>query len=508
MYVDMAFERAVDRKGRAGICVSRMSCYLQQDSIETALEVGLVCDTLIQSLEDEWYRHNLLAILYYNLGVVYNQKGQFAQSLSAYKKMEKVCEEGELERYYGPLYSDMAILYTYLKDYEMALEYFNKARKSLPSDYVLGHNIIDLNMAGLFFDRGQLDSSMFYYERVSRAAVSERQKVESLLGLIQVYIAEGQFEKARSALSEVLSFPTALSNPLFHANALRFLAETDMKKGSYKAALDEIEEALSLYSGAKAGYMEKQAIEVYFKILAAYYGDSFIYTHFAKYQEIADSLNGEEFKRMMMEEKERYRSRIKSDSIQMLLVREQNMRESVRRERRLKYVSWLVVVLLASLAYMLYSRFRSQKRFSLLLAEKNAHLSRLNERLISDVEAYRKRLKSPEALQSSFLELEDKARTKIQLGSIVYIEAKDGRVYIYTSDGRTITTWQTLKVFTELLPEELFVRIHRAFLINLRHLKEKKGRTLVMSDGTVLSVSRSYLRAVDELLEKAGAHFV
>jgi DNA-binding LytR/AlgR family response regulator len=58
---------------------------------------------------------------------------------------------------------------------------------------------------------------------------------------------------------------------------------------------------------------------------------------------------------------------------------------------------------------------------------------------------------------------------KIEHSTIVYVQSIKDYLIIYTTSGNHITH-MTMKYITELLPETLFIRIHRSFLIGISHL--------------------------------------
>ncbi|MEM6378096.1 MAG: tetratricopeptide repeat protein, partial [Bacteroidota bacterium] len=123
-------------KGRVTIKESEMSNLIQQDSINRALKLGKECELLVPQIEDDFYRNNLAAILYYNMGVIYNKKGNFSDAIDYYLKMEEVCIEGNLPQYFGALYNDLAELYNKSEDYDTAIQYYRKAKTNIPTDFV------------------------------------------------------------------------------------------------------------------------------------------------------------------------------------------------------------------------------------------------------------------------------------------------------------------------------------------------------------------------------------
>jgi two-component system LytT family response regulator len=59
----------------------------------------------------------------------------------------------------------------------------------------------------------------------------------------------------------------------------------------------------------------------------------------------------------------------------------------------------------------------------------------------------------------------------VKFNSIVYLEAQNNYTKINLLDGTTIIASKTLKSFDELLPCELFFRIHKSYLINMNFVK-------------------------------------
>jgi two-component system LytT family response regulator len=60
----------------------------------------------------------------------------------------------------------------------------------------------------------------------------------------------------------------------------------------------------------------------------------------------------------------------------------------------------------------------------------------------------------------------------VKFNSIVYLEAQNNYTKINMLDGTTIIASKTLKSFDELLPSELFFRIHKSYLINMNFVKK------------------------------------
>jgi two-component system, LytTR family, response regulator len=82
--------------------------------------------------------------------------------------------------------------------------------------------------------------------------------------------------------------------------------------------------------------------------------------------------------------------------------------------------------------------------------------------------------------------------------NIVYFEAQDKYVFVFTVDGQKYLTDQSLTILSEKLPSP-FCRIHRSYIINKEKIKEMhrhfSGRYLFIMDdkpGTRLTSGRTY----------------
>ncbi len=82
----------------------------------------------------------------------------------------------------------------------------------------------------------------------------------------------------------------------------------------------------------------------------------------------------------------------------------------------------------------------------------------------------------------------------VVVGDIVHCKAEDNFTSFYLKDGSKRLICRTLKFYDELLSDFDFIRVHKSHLVNFHHIKKYhkgKGGELVLSDGSVVSVSAS-----------------
>ena len=92
----------------------------------------------------------------------------------------------------------------------------------------------------------------------------------------------------------------------------------------------------------------------------------------------------------------------------------------------------------------------------------------------------------------------EKKMVKILLKDIVYMEGLKDYVKIYTLHGGVITH-QTLTYFTDNLPADLFMRVHRSFIVSLIHI-DSFSATEINIGKNAISIGSTYTREVTQKL--------
>lgn len=80
----------------------------------------------------------------------------------------------------------------------------------------------------------------------------------------------------------------------------------------------------------------------------------------------------------------------------------------------------------------------------------------------------------------------------VSLEHIIRCEASKNYTYIYLHGNRKIIASKNILEYEELLPQDMFFRIHNSHIINLNYINSyQKGRggTVIMEDGTVIEVA-------------------
>ncbi|MDF2698902.1 MAG: two component transcriptional regulator, LytTR family [Haloplasmataceae bacterium] len=88
-------------------------------------------------------------------------------------------------------------------------------------------------------------------------------------------------------------------------------------------------------------------------------------------------------------------------------------------------------------------------------------------------------------------------KVKINLSDIIYLEALGHYVLVHTKD----QNFEIKKSLNELMKElnsDMFISVHRSFLVNIKHVEKINKDTCLLSNNEEISVSRSNYQKLNE----------
>jgi len=81
----------------------------------------------------------------------------------------------------------------------------------------------------------------------------------------------------------------------------------------------------------------------------------------------------------------------------------------------------------------------------------------------------------------------------VEIRNILFCEASGSYTNFHLTDNQLLCTAKSIHEYEELLADAGFVRIHKSYLVNLRHVKEYvrgEGGSVILSNGKEVEVSR------------------
>lgn len=118
-----------------------------------------------------------------------------------------------------------------------------------------------------------------------------------------------------------------------------------------------------------------------------------------------------------------------------------------------------------------------------------------------EIHADSKQTKYTETANNDFMFVRANRRMiKIDFDSIIYIESYSDYIKIHLAK-ETIVTRETISAIEAKLPNNKFLRIHRSYIIALKHISSFTNEEIIINN-TALTISRSYKKDVLRILEK------
>ena len=150
-----------------------------------------------------------------------------------------------------------------------------------------------------------------------------------------------------------------------------------------------------------------------------------------------------------------------------------------------------------------YNRDRFDRALSKYLGNKKA-TTNLNEKVKEDLQANEVKLKRIPVRSGSKIHV-------LKLKEIKYFEAQDDYIKIHSTKGSFLKQ-QTMKYMENNLPEEIFVRIHRSYILNINYLNQleiydRYGYTAITTDNNKLPVSRKGAVKLKKVIHMECFHY-
>jgi two-component system LytT family response regulator len=97
----------------------------------------------------------------------------------------------------------------------------------------------------------------------------------------------------------------------------------------------------------------------------------------------------------------------------------------------------------------------------------------------------------------------NKGFTLLEFKDIISVEANDNYSIFHLTENKKILASKTLKEFENILPKNLFFRVHRSALINIIHVKEyiHSEGAVIMSNSQHISVSKNKINEFNEYIK-------
>lgn len=291
-----------------------------------------------------------ISISYLNIGNTLFEQRKLDESIRYLAKALEPIEKGPDNRLKAVIYSNMGNTYSTQKKYQQALIYCLKSLKISEeigdkTGIVTGY----INMADNYASQHKLDEALNYFQKaqvLSEELEDQALLIETFNGLGRCYEQKSNYEKAQD----------------YFIKALHISKEIDYRTGILDAYnnLSSINEKLKNFQKS----LEYQKL----------------------YSNLKDKLLNEESLKQTAELNTRYETDKKEKEI-LLLTKDQQLKDKTLKQQRLVRIGLTIgLVLLFSLSFVLYNRYRYKQKSNLQLEKQKEEIHQKNLQITDSIE--------------------------------------------------------------------------------------------------------------------------
>lgn len=91
---------------------------------------------------------------------------------------------------------------------------------------------------------------------------------------------------------------------------------------------------------------------------------------------------------------------------------------------------------------------------------------------------------------------------RINFNDIKYIQGMSEYVQIHLTNSKPIMSLLSLKSLETVLPENMFMRVHKSFIVNLQKINIIERNEIVYDNGVIIPISQQYKTKFQEFIDK------
>lgn len=433
----------------------------------------LIYNSLLELTKEENARARLS--IHGNLGRAHRQLGNYSQAIENFEKCVNLDSTNDFSILNS--YMNIASIFGNMSMPDKGVNVLKKVDVSeIPPQPIVAAYFN--NIGQLYYESGELDSSLLYLRKGYELASSIKQfqlTLKNRILIAKIYLESSRLEKADNTLNSVrldlkyYPVPPILID--FNLTKVKFFLESDL----YDSALYYSQEVLKITRPKNLKHEKKNVYELMAQTHEEMGNVEASKDYYKLYVSFQDSLENSESEKFKKDAAARY----------MLAEKESQISKGKLESSRLK--QWQIVLLIGIIGLIILAIVLSK----LLNKSKSSHKYQVNE----NVEL----AKEIERNKHEIIEL--KSRAVLQINDIISIKA-DGHYLEFnlTNKNTPEIDRNRIKTIMDNLPDK-FIQIHRSHIVNVDFVKIKYADKVVLDDGSELPISRTYKDSLSEKLK-------
>lgn len=427
----------------------------------------------------------------HTIGSCYHQSNKIVEAVDFLLKGVELAKKHNRTENLFSFYAGLANFLAEKMDFKASLEYSRLALRTLPVGHVNAPGVFNI-AANAFYKMNQLDSAQWYSNQVLEASSSSPQrKATAHVMLAQIAQKQKKVYLSIEEAQKAIIITEQIGDQRGRARAMHIQSVGLMELRKYQEAVDQLEEVLSFYEKVPGDPWRFERVAVLAalnkaKLLLA--GKPEISELFEDYVAARDTTYDEKLIDKIQTLRHEFEAEEKEEKIQ-----QQDLElKTTRKINLLLVVSVCLVLFIAGLIWYI---LRLSKKQNQMLLEQNEALRSANETLIQSIHEHSNG-NTLQSIKESTLVLTNRDKTVLRLGDILYLQSQENGVQLHTNDARH-WDWQNMKNYVGVLPDQLFLQIHRSYTVNITEVKARRANSLILSNGVELPIGVRYRPQVD-----------
>lgn len=398
--------------------------YLVQGQYEKSLEYYFRSKDLLKEAGDEY----ALAAIHNNIGLAYKNQGNYNEALKEYEKSFEIFKRINNQKGLASSYNNFGIIYLKRGDYESAIDNYLKSLEIVESigDKVTQHSTLN-NLGNIYFQQENFLKALEFYEKslqIKRELGDKSGIASTLSNIGGVYKLQGNYVKALEITMEALKTQEEIGDKSGIITSMNNIGSYYYSQGNFDKSLEYMLKSLKLQEESgqtdllsstlvdvgdqyRMKKQPEQALVYYEKALGlakekmgvlemkrCYEGMAHSYSmlddakmaydYSNKLIKLKDSLGKEQNQKMVAEMQAKFETERKQKENQLLIAK-------ARQRTFLLYGISAFAAIIVLLAVMIFVRYRSNRKLSMILERKNHSINQQKEKITSSI-TYAKRI--------------------------------------------------------------------------------------------------------------------
>lgn len=283
-----------------------------------------------------------------NIGNVYQEIGNYDKALTYHYKARSINQKLNKNENLLISYNNIAVSHIELKNNDSAL-YYLKLIISDPNNFSTSHinSKAYLNIGVIYLEKQEFSKAIVSLNQSKEICLNNNDKVGSIIALFNLgecYIQNGDLNNGEKVLGRALELTREIGMNRYYSEVYTRLVRLSIKKNDYKSALNYQQ----AYSNFKDSLYDKVEIKVLENLEAKYNQER---------QLFRDSLE-----------------RVRENNI--IALSQEKRIQQLESEQNIRNLLSICLLFIAGLLFLIYSKYRSQKKSNAIIDATNEELKR------------------------------------------------------------------------------------------------------------------------------------